>query len=91
MHDHLEPVNPIWFRDIGKCLAIFALFMLCTMPTHGQANVTGQWQTLPTQMPINPVHVSLLHNGQVLIVSGLGAYPPTTPILQPCGIHKRIR
>ena len=25
-----------------------------------QANVQGQWQTLPYTMPINPVHVALL-------------------------------
>ena len=48
---------------------------------HGasaQANVQGQWQTLPTQMSINPVHAALLHNGKVLIVSGSGNYPPNT-------------
>jgi hypothetical protein len=44
----------------------------------GQANVTGQWQTLSTQMPINPIHLSLMHNGRVLIVSGSGNYPPNT-------------
>ena len=75
MTDRLELDYSIRFRDIGKCFAVFALFILCTLPTHGQANVTGQWQTLPTQMPINPVHLSLLHNGQVLIVSGSGSFP----------------
>lgn len=29
-------------------------------------------------MPINPVHVALLHNGKVLIVSGSGNNPPVT-------------
>jgi hypothetical protein len=38
----------------------------------GQANVYGQWSTLPYLMPINPVHVTLLHTGKVLIVSGSG-------------------
>jgi galactose oxidase-like protein/glyoxal oxidase-like protein/PKD domain-containing protein len=33
---------------------------------------SGQWQTLPYTMPINPVHVALLYNGKVLIVSGSG-------------------
>ena len=33
---------------------------------------TGQWQTLPYTMPINPVHTALLYNGKVLIVSGSG-------------------
>jgi hypothetical protein len=33
---------------------------------------SGQWQTLPYTMPINPVHSALLYNGKVLIVSGSG-------------------
>ena len=37
-----------------------------------QAQTSGQWTTLPYPMPINPVHVSLLHTGKVLIVSGSG-------------------
>ena len=40
-----------------------------------QANVQGQWQTLPYTMPINPVHAALLNNGKVLIVSGSGNVP----------------
>jgi len=32
----------------------------------------GRWQTLPYTMPINPVHVALLYNGKVLVVSGSG-------------------
>jgi hypothetical protein len=44
----------------------------------GQAQVQGQWTTLSYTMPINPVHVSLLHNGKVLVVSGSGNYPPNT-------------
>jgi Domain of unknown function (DUF1929)/Glyoxal oxidase N-terminus/PKD domain/Abnormal spindle-like microcephaly-assoc'd, ASPM-SPD-2-Hydin len=41
-----------------------------------QANVQGQWQTLGYTVPINPIHVALLHTGNVLIVSGSGNYPP---------------
>jgi len=37
-----------------------------------QANVEGQWNTLPNLMPINPVHVALLRTGKVLVVSGSG-------------------
>jgi hypothetical protein len=43
-----------------------------------QANVQGQWQTLPNLMPINPVHAALLHNGTVLVVSGSGNLPSNT-------------
>jgi hypothetical protein len=37
--------------------------------------VYGQWQTLPYTVPINPIHVALLHTGKVLIVSGSGNLP----------------
>jgi hypothetical protein len=35
----------------------------------------GRWDTLPFLMPINPVHVALMHNGKVLIISGSGNDP----------------
>ncbi len=38
--------------------------------TEAQANVTGQWTTLPYLMPINPIHLGLLHTGKVLVVAG---------------------
>lgn len=44
----------------------------------GQVATQGQWQTLPYTMPINPVHVALLYNGKVLIVSGSGNFPTNT-------------
>ncbi len=33
-------------------------------------HVTGQWTTLPYQMPINPINATMLRTGQVLIVAG---------------------
>src|SRR5262249_12404261 len=33
-------------------------------------HVTGEWVTLPYQMPINPISATLLHSGLVLIVAG---------------------
>ncbi len=57
-------------------LAALAMFTLAETPSAlAQANVQGQWQTLPNLMPINPVHAALLHNGKVLIVSGSGNLP----------------
>src|SRR6202451_2413980 len=56
----------------------FILFAISTQfapPGRSQANVTGQWQTLPYTMPINPVHVHLLYTGNVLVVSGTGNDP----------------
>jgi hypothetical protein len=35
----------------------------------------GQWETLPFLMPINPVHVALMHNRKVLVISGSGNDP----------------
>ena len=35
----------------------------------------GRWVTLPILMPINPVHVALMHTGKVLVISGSGNDP----------------
>src|SRR5215469_5118761 len=43
----------------------------------GQAQ-QGQWSTLSVQSPINPVHMALMNNGKVLIVSGSGNVPSNT-------------
>jgi hypothetical protein len=37
-----------------------------------QAGTQGQWRTLINQLQINPIHVALMNNGRVLIVSGSG-------------------
>ena len=57
----------------GRIFA-FALvaFFLLTAGSMAQPNLQGQWSTLPYPMPINPVHVALLHTGKVLVVSGSG-------------------
>ena len=36
----------------------------------GQADVQGQWSTLPYLMPTNAVHAALLYNGKVLVIAG---------------------
>jgi len=62
-------------------LQIFvAAICLASLPglAGAQANVQGQWQTLPNPMPINPVHAALLRNGKVLVVSGSGNLPSNT-------------
>ncbi len=66
-----------------RCAAgTFVLILLVTLgfqsSAEAQANVQGQWNTLSTQMPINPVHVALMHTGKVLIVSGSGNLPSDT-------------
>ena len=41
-------------------------------PLVSSPSTEGTWATLPYLMPINPIHVSLMHTGKVLIVSGSG-------------------
>ena len=59
-------------------VALLAFGVVAGIPTEARAQTcssnvphsTGQWVTLPYQMPINPISATLLHTGQVLIVSG---------------------
>ena len=68
-------------RRVYPCLRhslAFSLLLSIWAPiTMAQANVQGQWSTLPYFMPINPVHVALLNNGKVLVVAGSGNCPPS--------------
>jgi hypothetical protein len=53
---------------------VIALGLTSTSPPAllAQAGIQGQWQTLTNQAPINPIHVALMNNGEVLIVAGSG-------------------
>ena len=61
-------------RSLRAGVALLALGLAASSPLalRAQAGVQGQWTTLPYAMPINPVHVALMNNGKVLIVSGSG-------------------
>jgi len=62
-------------RVLRACVLLsfaVAVFAISTVPGFAQAPIQGQWRTLPNTMPINPVHVALLRNGKVLVVSGSG-------------------
>src|SRR5438270_3686309 len=59
-------------------LLVAVTALISQQPAMAQANIQGQWQTLPTSMPINPVHAALMHTGKVLIVSGSGNVPTNT-------------
>lgn len=49
------------------------LLVNCSFPLlWAQSQTQGQWQTLPYLMPINPVHVALMHDGKVLVIAGSG-------------------
>src|SRR5579862_8685777 len=68
--------------SIAACaLLLLATFVSFSPAAFAQANVQGQWVTLNTQMPINPVHIALMHNGKVLVVSGSGNLPSDTTYL----------
>ena len=59
-------------RPCVPTLVLLLILLPFAQSAHGQASTQGQWQTLPYTMPINPVHVALLYNGKVVIVSGSG-------------------
>src|SRR5258708_26952957 len=61
-----------------KMLVLLAILISLPATVVGQAAVQGQWTTLPFLMPINPVHMALMNNGKVLIVSGSGNVPTNT-------------
>src|SRR5947209_6622537 len=59
----------------NRCSRVRALLLglaiasACAHGVFGQsslAGLLGHWTTLADQVPINPVHVALLHNGKVL-------------------------
>ena len=65
------------YRTMATAFVVLCCSLLFFVPiAAGQADVTGQWQTLPYTIPVNPIHVSLLHNGKILAVGGSENYPP---------------
>src|SRR5262249_54855811 len=51
----------------------FFLSVCAFLPcAFAQANLSGQWTTLPQAMPLNPVHIAMMHNGKVLVIAGSG-------------------
>ena len=83
--DTLRPafrIDLLLMRLLRTAAGTFLLILLATLgfqsSANAQANVQGQWNTLSTQMPINPVHIAMMHTGKVLIVSGSGNFPSDT-------------
>ena len=60
----------VWFPALTLLLA--AGLALFPPSLRAQAGVQGQWRTLASLMPINPIHLALMNNGKVLIVAGSG-------------------
>jgi hypothetical protein len=44
-------------------------------PRAAAPSRTGEWTALSVVMPINPVHVALMHDGKVLVIAGSGNDP----------------
>jgi galactose oxidase-like protein/PKD domain-containing protein len=72
----MRTVNPANTRLLSPLAgAILVGLALAASSPHGllaQAGTQGQWRTLTNQTPINPIHVALMNNGDVLIVAGSG-------------------
>jgi len=67
-----------WLARGPRLLSLLVMAAGLWAPATGQVATQGQWTTLPFLMAINPVHMALMHNGQVLIVSGSGNLPSNT-------------
>ena len=59
------------WTPIVLTLALALVGPLARSP-QAQSAAKGLWTTLPDPMPINPVHLALMNNGNVLVVSGSG-------------------
>jgi hypothetical protein len=61
--------RPIALLTVAAAALVFG--PLARTP-KAQSGTLGQWTTLPYTMPINPIHLALMNNGKVLVVSGSG-------------------
>src|SRR6202158_1506439 len=63
---------------LAQTLLALSLVVAALVPQAlAQADVKGQWSTLNYSMTINPIHVTLMHNGKILVVTGSGNCPPS--------------
>jgi PKD repeat protein len=67
----VSPIKTVWL-SAGAILLALVLAGTMQPALLAQAGTQGVWRTLTNQVPINPVHVALMNNGEVLIVSGSG-------------------
>jgi len=67
-----SPITAIRWSFTASLLAALAAAVAYVPAVRAQPALQGTWQTLSTQMPINPVHAALTNDGRVLIVSGSG-------------------
>jgi PKD repeat protein len=68
-------------RSITAWLAAGAILLALALQQPSllaQASIRGLWRTLPYLMPINPVHLALTHDGNVLVIAGSGNHSTET-------------
>jgi hypothetical protein len=51
-------------------LVLVAIAVLLPTAADAQMNVTGQWSTMSTLAPVQPIHVALLRTGKLLMIEG---------------------
>ena len=62
----------------GQSFLALCVIVAASVPqAAAQADVKGQWSTLNYSMTINPIHVALMKNGKILVVTGSGNCPPS--------------
>ena len=74
-----RPTEATAIRRFVARATLSTLFVLACFasPAWGQASSQGQWSTVTSyQMPINPIHVTLLNTGNILAVAGSGNCAP---------------
>jgi len=59
-------------RSAAALVLLLGSALLYSPQLGAQAGAQGRWVTLPSLMPINPIHIAMMHNGKVLIVAGSG-------------------
>ena len=59
----------------GRSLWLLLLVGMSGPVLMGQVQTIGRWTTKSYTMPINPIHVALLNNGKILVVTGSGNCP----------------
>jgi hypothetical protein len=69
----VRTANATWVLALPPAIALTLTLAIWLAPgLKAQAGTQGQWRTSINQLQINPVHMALMNNGQVLIVSGSG-------------------
>jgi hypothetical protein len=66
--------GPSPWAGLATILLVAALVSIQDGGIQAQSpkSVQGEWKILLEKMPINPVHIALLHTGKVLVVAGSG-------------------